>query len=271
MYDNAALFCKRQPEQRRRNHEDFLFHGDRKQPCCCKRVGGELIAIPQAGEKIYKDDAIGVVFPTYGCMVPGIVRRFLEGVKLEAEYIFAIATYGMGKGKVTQMAEAIAQSSGYHFDYVNAVLMLDNCQPQFDIAREKEKLPEKKVDEQIEKIIADIRTRKHQSLPASFMDGFGTWICQFLGMGKEAYEQKFPKNYSIDGSCIRCGTCAKVCPMGNITVEDTVRFSTHCTTCQACIHACPKHAIHFKGERNTERWRNPDVTLNEIITANCQL
>ena len=248
----------------------FYFTGTGNSLAVAKKIGGELIAIPQAKEPVYRDDVIGVVFPTYGCMVPGIVKRFLGGVKLEADYIFAIATYGMGKGKVTQMAEAIAKASGYRFDYVNAVQMLDNCQPQFDIAKEKEKLPEKKVDDQIEKIISDIQAKRHQSLPTSFMDSFGTWICQIIGMGKEGYEQKYPKNYSVDGNCIKCGTCAKVCPMGNITVGDTVQFSTRCTTCQACIHACPKHAIHFKGERNTERWRNPDVTLNEIIEANNQ-
>ena len=75
----------------------IYFTGTGNSLAVAKKIGGELIAIPQAKEQTYKDDVIGVVFPTYGCMLPGIVKRFLEGVKLEADYIFAIATYGMGK------------------------------------------------------------------------------------------------------------------------------------------------------------------------------
>ena len=251
----------------------FYFTGTGNSLAVAKRIGGELISIAQAkneATKEYKDDVVGFVFPTYGCTVPKIVERFMGQVKIEAEYTFAIATYGNGKGQVLEIARQIAKGNGYRFDYVNAVLMLDNCQPQFDIAKQKAKLPAKKVDEQIAGIVADIKARKHQDMPSSFGDKAGTWICKVLGMEKESYAQSYPKNYSVDENCIKCGTCAKVCPMGNIAVTDTVAFSDQCACCQSCIHACPKHAIHFKHERNTERWRNPDVTLKELIQANSQ-
>jgi MinD superfamily P-loop ATPase len=87
-------------------------------------------------------------------------------------------------------------------------------------------------------------------------------------MGKP--NPKYDNSFSVDENCIKCGTCAKVCPMANITVTDHVEYHHNCCTCQACIHACPTHAIHFKSERNTERWRNPEVSLKEIIQANDQ-
>lgn len=236
------------------------------------KFDGEIISIPQVidgEEQTYKDDVIGVVFPTYGCTVPEYVQRFLKKAKLDAGYIFAVGTYGMGAGKTMEIAQQIAKDSGYRFDYVKQILMLDNCQPQFDIAKEKIKLPSKKVDEQIAHLIADIQVKKKITAKSSFGDKFATWLCDTaFNIERPDYAQK---KYSVDENCSRCGTCAKVCPVSNIKVTDHVAFSDHCVCCQACIHACPKQAIHCKRERNTVRWRNQDVTLAELIKANNQM
>lgn len=248
----------------------FYFTATGNSLAVAKKIGGELISIAQARNeeiKEYKDDVIGFVFPTFGCTVPKIVKEFMAGIKVDADYTFAIGTYGNGKGKVMEKAGQIAEEGGYRLDYVNAVLMLDNCQPQFDIAKQKAKLPEKKVDEQVALIIEDIRQRKHQKLSVTFGDKVGTWICEKLDI--EPADNAL-KHYYVDENCIKCGTCAKVCPVKNITVTDSVVFSDHCACCQACIHACPKKALHYKREKNTERWRNPDVSLAELIKANNQ-
>jgi hypothetical protein len=36
----------------------------------------------------------------------------------------------------------------------------------------------------------------------------------------------------------------------------------------ACLHLCPQNALHLRRERSNKRWRNPDVSLQEIIMAN---
>jgi ferredoxin len=72
----------------------------------------------------------------------------------------------------------------------------------------------------------------------------------------------------VNGQCVKCGVCAKVCPAKNIAVTDKVRFSDHYEACLACVHLCPQNAIHLKNERSGKRWRNPEVSLAEIINAN---
>lgn len=245
----------------------FYFTATGNSLAVAKQIGGELLSIPQQKEPaIYRDDVIGVVFPVYGCAVPKVVKRFLRNAFFEAEYTFAIGTYGNGRGAAMDDAIQIAKEQGYRFDYVNAVLMLDNCQPQFDIDKQREKLPDKKVEQQIQKICEDIEARKCQKLKCGVMDRFATWLCTKLPIEPEDN----PKNFFVDENCVKCGTCADVCPVRNIQVSDKVRFSNHCACCQACIHACPKRALHYKGERNTARWRNPEVTLEELIEANRQ-
>jgi MinD superfamily P-loop ATPase containing an inserted ferredoxin domain len=76
------------------------------------------------------------------------------------------------------------------------------------------------------------------------------------------------QGYIVNEKCNKCGTCAKVCPAKNIAVTDKVSFSDHCEACLACAHLCPQNAIHLKNEKSDKRWRNPEVSISEIITAN---
>jgi ferredoxin len=78
------------------------------------------------------------------------------------------------------------------------------------------------------------------------------------------------KGFIVNEKCNHCGMCAKVCPVGNITVTDKPVFSDKCEVCLGCVHNCPNGALHLKNEKSELRFRNPDVTLKEIIEANCQ-
>ncbi|MBR2778818.1 MAG: 4Fe-4S binding protein [Firmicutes bacterium] len=48
--------------------------------------------------------------------------------------------------------------------------------------------------------------------------------------------------------CVRCGTCAEVCPMGSVSRSDFSDVPGICIKCQACIRHCPEHARYFKDE-----------------------
>ena len=81
--------------------------------------------------------------------------------------------------------------------------------------------------------------------------------------------------------CRGCGICTKVCPKSCIEIVDkrAKQDNTNCLTCLACVNACPKKALKFPipnerfpyPEPNPNvRFKNPNVTLQEIIKANCQ-
>lgn len=49
-------------------------------------------------------------------------------------------------------------------------------------------------------------------------------------------------------SCIDCGLCAELCPMGIISFEDFRTVSGACIKCHACVRKCPVEAKYFADE-----------------------
>jgi ferredoxin len=234
-----------------------------------KRIGGKLISIPQVinSETLeYKDDVIGMVFPVYSLRPPKMVREFLEKVKIEADYTFAIGTYGNLPGAAMQNVQRQAKRRGFRFDYAEHLLMVDNYLPMFEIGKEIESLPKKKTEEMTQRIVDDIRNRRKRRAKASYGWQIITSILKvvdnFLSNGKQA------QRFIVDEKCNRCGVCSQVCPANNIIVNDKVKFAEQCEGCLACVHLCPQNAIHLTSEKSSKRWINPEVTIKEIISAN---
>jgi len=50
------------------------------------------------------------------------------------------------------------------------------------------------------------------------------------------------------GKCVKCGLCAKLCPMGSIDFEDFSNVAGKCIKCCACVKNCPTGAKYFDHE-----------------------
>jgi Pyruvate/2-oxoacid:ferredoxin oxidoreductase delta subunit len=247
----------------------FYFTSTGNSLAAAKRIGGNLISIPQAidGQGAhYKDNAIGVVFPVYGNAPPRMVRQFLDKADFEADYLFAIGTYGNLPGACMYNVQKQAKKKGYRFDYLNSLLMVDNFLPVFEIDAQIAKLPKKNTEELTVKIVDDIKNRrKKQAKAGPAMRALAAILDAATKTDKNA------QSYIVNDQCTKCGICAKVCPSRNITVSDKVHFSDRCEGCLACVHLCPQNAVHLKNEKSGKRWLHPDVSLAEIINANNRL
>lgn len=247
----------------------FYYTGTGNSLALAKRIGGELISISQIDltrDLSYKSDIIGVVFPIYLLEPPKIVKEFLSKVTFEAEYIFAIGTYGNSDIGCMDTVQSIAKKNGYSFDYTNTLLTVDNYLPMFETKKQIENLKKKNTHECTDNIVNDILSLRKMNLKSSVV------LRQLLKVvkpfGNLLLNEKSDKNYKVNENCTRCGICKKVCPANNIEIEEEVEFKHNCQNCMACIHLCPENAIHVKKEKSNARWLNPDVTISEIINAN---
>ncbi len=236
-----------------------------------RRIGGTLLSIPQLmrREKIeIEDNAVGIVCPVYAVELPFMIVDFMKRADIKTDYFFFILTCGYGYEVSLGHAEVAARERGWDLKYGSGVLMVDNYLPFFDMDEERRKLPEKDVEGQLDKICADIKARKEQRvmLTAELKAQMEHY---HKNLAPKVINKNMALDYTVNDDCVHCGTCVKVCPANNITVtEGKVIFGDHCEVCYACLHNCPKKAIHLPVEKAAARFRNEHVSLNDIISSN---
>ena len=86
------------------------------------------------------------------------------------------------------------------------------------------------------------------------------WCCN-----PESQEKQPQVEYYKD-DCVGCGTCAQICPRGNIRMEGGKPvFGENCMGCLSCVQLCPMEAINIgKITEKRERYPNRRVTAAEL-------
>jgi MinD superfamily P-loop ATPase len=75
------------------------------------------------------------------------------------------------------------------------------------------------------------------------------------------------RKFHLPEVCSTCGTCVRVCPVGNIVFEnDRLRWLGHCEQCFACLQWCPVEAIQW-GRRTSgrKRYHHPDFRAADFF------
>lgn len=199
---------------------------------------------------IRPDEQIGFIFPVYSWGPPAIVMSFIKEMVLDhynSNYIYFICTCGDDIGQTGHILSKALKQKGYALQAGFSVFMPNTyvSLPGFKI--DDPATSRRKVHETRERIghITDIikrRTCNHfelhkGSMPSLKSDVVRPLFNRFLLTDKP---------FKALNSCISCGRCVQVCPVGNIRlVEGRPKWSGHCTSCLACFHHCPTNAIQF--------------------------
>lgn len=218
-------------------------------------------------------DLLIVGFPVYACDPPKIVKDYLGGIPLtsrKAAYLFC--TKGLYSGNALKNAAGLLKTSGYRVlgraDVTMpgsdglAFLKADShaakklCGRDFSRIEPLDRLAEtirsdwKDTGRRAEKIS---ERRVPSKIGAAAATGLFRLVYAPVG-------RWFAGKFRADETCVRCGTCEKICPAGNIRVtEEGVRFDGTCFLCMRCVHQCPKAAIQIgKGTVGKMRWKGPD-------------
>ena len=75
------------------------------------------------------------------------------------------------------------------------------------------------------------------------MKGNGAKAVLITVYGNRDYDDTFAELQDVLEDCVRCGYCAKECPVGAISAEDPSETDNEkCISCMRCIAVCPQKA-----------------------------
>ena len=151
-----------------------------------------------------------------------------------------ILTYGFDQTDAPEYTARLAAEAGIHVDYIAAVQMVDNYLPVFDMAEQMG--VDKHVEEQLSAAVQAVSRREH-GIPEATEEG-RKLHAQVAARNKERPAFNDGSQITVLDSCIGCGVCQSVCPVGNFYLEGekAKRKQSTCEFCLACIQNCPKKA-----------------------------
>ena len=257
----------------------YYFTGTGNSLAAAKKIAAalkdcELVPIASlkdtAGRIVPAADRVGIVCPVYDAGIPVIVKEFAERLDIGAvPYVFGIITFGgMGISALHQLNSILLQGSRKKLDAAFAVKMPGNFPPVGvpPVGDKKEEIL-RKADAELAAIAVTIQ--KGQTVPPGFSPLTSLMrLLLYPPFAKNVHTMD--KSFSVEGTCTACGTCAKVCPVGNITLEkERPAWHHQCELCCACLHFCPVEAIQIntmQGTKGRGRYRHPDLNIGDMET-----
>lgn len=220
-------------------------------------TGEELLYIPEEQRKgvseytLKEGERLGFCFPTHGWQPPRIVREFVRKSTFHIQpstFIYALTTCGDNMGELMTIFEKELKAKGLRLDTSFAVVMPESnvCFSFLHLdtkEREQEKIAAAAVRmEHISEVIKNQRKGVHElvkgAIPRTYSYVIGGYYNKHLIKDEKFWVDK--------DACIKCGLCARLCPVDDIEGAPPVWIHNgRCTNCLACYHHCPRHAIHW--------------------------
>lgn len=213
------------------------------------RLKDKAVFIPQAKTeyKLDEDEKIGFVFPIYAWSAPKCVFDFIRRVKFErydGNFVYFVCTCHTQTGMIDRIMQKALKEREISCDAGFSLKMPNNylLAPFVRADREKKKLRLVAQAQVHLGLIADSLKKEEKTFRLT--RGFGASVLSKIG--RPLFEKFMTaKGFYATDACDRCGICAKVCPVGNITVSQKPVWGSRCEMCQACLNYCPRQAIQY--------------------------
>jgi ferredoxin len=231
--------------------------------------GADVVSIAESGERVVVTPfrTVGIVFPVHMWGLPSAVIRFADRLKtLSPEYVFAVAVNaGQVSNTLVQTKRLLARkglvlSLGFEVKTPSNYIPWGGPGP----IKEQKRLFES-ARAKISGMAAQIQ-RREQGL----VEKGPFWQRLLFTL---LYKVTFPmvskmdKKFWVDEKCNQCGICMKVCPTGNIAIQDGKPVWHHqCEQCFACLQWCPREAIQY-GKKTPlyERYHHPEIHVKDML------
>lgn len=197
-------------------------------------------------------ERLGFVFPTYSWGPAPVVLDFIEGLKMagyaESTFTFMVTTCGDDVGCSVGIFKKTVQCKSWHLDAAYSVQMPNNyvCMKGFDVDIESVRLEKlQAATARIEQIAQNIAEgRKAVDVVTGTWKRVKSHVIRPYFLRHAMSDRKF---HTESDKCTHCGTCARLCPMHNISLNSAQEpvWQGHCAMCLRCLHHCPTRAIQY--------------------------
>jgi len=212
-------------------------------------------------------ERIGIVCPIYMHFLPHIVVRFIEKIDKADDLFIVLAGGGETGGAVGRLKKLLRQK-GLSASVIYNITMPSNYTPYGVPSPQKQKEYLAHAEQGIQELLTLLKKgepyiyRNPKALIQSIFPGL------LYRMGWK-YITYMGKNFTVEESCTNCGICEKICPVGNITINDgKPQWGQQCEQCFACLQWCPALAIQYGDKtKNVGRYHHPEVTLKDLMAS----
>lgn len=227
-----------------------------------RRLATGLTEVTRMEEAAILNEGDGLVFPVHSWGVPLPIERFIRKAKVSQSGIkvWAVVTCGDETGDTPSQLCRMLRKKEVELCAFRSVIMPNTyvLLPGFDV--DSKELAEEKLSRsvgEIEKIADDLSAGRHSFEytrgPLAKIKTRIVWpLFKRHGIN--------PRHFKVDeDACVKCGKCAKACPMGNIKMTgDHPHWNAECVSCLGCYNICPAHAISYgRLTRNKGQYYHP--------------
>lgn len=250
----------------------FYFTGSGNSLVAARRLARGMVGPPpipmvrylDAEEVKPKADTIALVYPVHHWGPPDVVLRFARKLRVPlGTYVLAVATYGGHSGRAFQdLGKALEErahglTAGFH------VKTVQNYVPVFPLPDDGTLMAlQAKANAQVDAIIEKVKRRSPgEKEHWRYRPGVRSY---YLNSKRKLHEKD--RRYALRDGCTSCGTCARVCPVGNIDIAEGRPVWQHrCEQCFACLHWCPEGVIEWDGKTlGMGRYHHRLVTVEDM-------
>lgn len=209
-------------------------------------------------------DKVGFLFPVYFFGMPqvmyDVLRRFQQR---PGQYCFGIAVNGRDGvvGNALIHLNKACRKENINLSYANELAVEGGWIVVYKPVRSEQFAYTDVMKNKVKQMAADINGCRKI-----------IYNLQYRPMLAIIYKVLFPifrkriKGFKVKSSCIGCGRCAKLCPVGNIVMIDGKPvWKRPCEHCLSCLHWCPKGAIEYgKMTVGKNRYTNPEIHAEDL-------
>lgn len=228
-------------------------------------LGEKLINIVDTTEsdvwELSEDEMVGFCFPVHGWRPPLLVRKFISRLEIKNfsdNFVWALCSAGDDIGQTMEILTKDLSLKGMELHGRFSIIMPESYVglPFMDVDKpEKEHAKKETAKKAIAEYVQDIRNRE-RGVTKTYKGHWPRTNSYVLG-GAFVKWLITDKPFRVsEEKCIRCGTCASVCPVKDIKGAKGLipewKHNGQCLTCFSCYHHCPTHAIEY-GNRTKKK------------------